>query len=109
MDETMAQKKLIETYQAGLTVRFEKDYRRFGARGGDTAQVERVHTDAMVVTLLAIRRADGSTVRLARDRVLWLDYGHAVTGHGAQGLDASQVILEKDAHSRTTYRRSTRT
>jgi len=38
--------------------------------------------------------------------VLSLDYGYAVTGHSAQGLDASRVILEKDTHSRTTNRRS---
>jgi ATP-dependent exoDNAse (exonuclease V) alpha subunit len=49
---------------------------------------------------------DGSNLRLARDRVLSLGYGYAVTGHSAQGLDASRVILEKDTHSRTTDRGS---
>ncbi len=29
-----------------------------------------------------------------------------MTGHSAQGLDAKRVILEKDAHSRTTNHRS---
>ena len=38
--------------------------------------------------------------------MLSLDYSYAVTGHSAQGLDASRVILEKDTHSRTTDRRS---
>jgi ATP-dependent exoDNAse (exonuclease V) alpha subunit len=38
--------------------------------------------------------------------VLSLDYSYAVTGHSAQGLDASRVVLEKDTHSRTTHRRS---
>lgn len=35
-----------------------------------------------------------------------LDYGYAVTGHSAQGLDSSRVIVEKDTHARTTNRRS---
>ncbi len=163
---TAAQKKQLERYQPGLAIRFEKDYRSLGARRGDTAQVERVFSDAMILTLpdgthrtmsprrlsgrgwsvgvvedlevaagervrftgtnsdagyrnrehgvveeisadaLTIRRSDGSNLRLARDRVLSLDYGYAVTGHSAQGLDASRVILEKDTHSRTTDRRS---
>ncbi len=166
LDMTAAQKKQLETYQPGLAVRFEKDYRSLGVRRGDTAQVERVFSDAMIVSLpdgtrrtmsprrlsgkgwslgvvedlevaagervrftgtnssagyrnrehgvveeisadaLAIRRSDGSTLRLARDRVLSLDYSYAVTGHSAQGLDASRVVLEKDTQSRTTNRRS---
>jgi ATP-dependent exoDNAse (exonuclease V) alpha subunit len=165
-DKTAAQKKQLETYQPGLVVRFEKDYRSLGARRGDTAQVKRVFSDAMIVALpdgtrrtmsprklsgkgwsvgvvedlevaagervrftgtnsragyrnrehgvvgevsadaLTIPRSDGSNLRLARNRVLSLDYGYAVTGHSAQGLDASRVILEKDTHSRTTDRRS---
>jgi ATP-dependent exoDNAse (exonuclease V) alpha subunit len=56
--------------------------------------------------VLAIRRSDGSTLRLALDRVLSLDYRYAVTGHSAQGLDASRVVMKKDTHSRTTDRRS---
>ena len=163
---TAAQKKQLETYQPGVAVRFEKDYRSLGVRRGETAQVEHVFSDAMIMSLadgthrtvspsrlsgkgwslgvvedlevaagerirftgtnsiagyrnrehgvveeisadaLAIRRSDGSTVRLARDRVLSLDYRYAVTGHSAQGLDASRVILEKDTQSRTTNRRS---
>jgi ATP-dependent exoDNAse (exonuclease V) alpha subunit len=166
LDMTAAQKKQLETYQPGLTVRFEKDYRSFGVHRGETAQVERVFADAMIVSLpdgthrpmsprrlsgkgwslgvaedlelavgervrftgtdsiagyrnrehgvveeisadaLAIRRSDGSTLRLARDQVLSLDYRYAVTGHSAQGLDASRVVMEKDTHSRTTHRRS---
>jgi conjugative relaxase-like TrwC/TraI family protein len=166
LDKTAAQKKQLETYQPGLAVRFDKDYRSLGAHRGDTAQVERVFSDEMIVILpdgthrtmaprrlngkgwsvgvveglevaagervrftgtnsragyrnrehgvveeigadaLAIRRSDGSTVRLARDRVLSLDYCYAVTGHSAQGLDASRVVMEKDTHSRTTHRRS---
>jgi conjugative relaxase-like TrwC/TraI family protein len=166
LDKTTAQKKQLETYQPGLAVRFEKDYRSLGARRGDTAQIERVFSDAMIVTLpdgthrtmspprlsgkgwsvgvvedfqvaagervrftgtnssagyrnrehgvvaeisadaLAVRRSDGSTLRLVRDRVLSLDYSYAVTGHSAQGLDASRVVLEKDTQSRTTDRRS---
>jgi ATP-dependent exoDNAse (exonuclease V) alpha subunit len=51
LDKSVAQKKQLETYQAGLTVRFEKDYRSLGARRGDTAQVERVFSDALIVTL----------------------------------------------------------
>ena len=166
LDMTAAQKKQLEAYQQGLVIRFEKDYRSLGAHRGDTAQVERVFSDAMIVALpegthrtmsarrlsgkgwsvgivedlevavgervrftgtssdagyrnrehgvvgeigadaLTIRRSDGSKLRLARDRVLPLDYSYAVTGHSAQGLDASRVILEKDTHSRTTNRRS---
>jgi hypothetical protein len=166
VDMTAAQKKQLESYQPGLAIRFEKDYRSLGARRGDTAQVERVYSDAMIVTLpdgthrtmsprrlsgkgwsvgvvddlevaagervrftgtnsnagyrnrehgvvgeisadaLTIRRSDGSNLKLGRDRVLSLDYSYAVTGHSAQGLDASRVILEKDTHSRTTDRRS---
>lgn len=165
-DRTAAQKKQLGTYQAGLTVRFEKDYRGFGARRGDTARVERVFSDAIGVTLpngicrtmspqrlsgkgwsvgvvedlevavgervrftgtnpevgyrngergvieeigadvLTIRRSDGSILGLARNQALSLDYSYAVTGHSAQGLDASRVVLEKDTHSRTTNRRS---
>ena len=163
---TAAQKKQLESYQPGLAIRFEKDYRSLGARRGDTARVERVFSDAMIVTLsdgthrtmsprrlsgkgwsvgvvedievaagervrftgtnsdagyrnreqgvvgeisadaLTIRRSDGSNLKLGRDRVLSLDYSYAMTGHSAQGLDASRVILEKDTHSRTTGRRS---
>jgi ATP-dependent exoDNAse (exonuclease V) alpha subunit len=166
LDMTAAQKKQLEAYQPGLAVRFEKDYRSLGVRRGETAQVERVFGDAMIVSLpdgthrtmsprrlsgkgwslgvvedleiaagervrftgtnsiggyrnrehgvveeisadaLVIRRSDGGTVRLGRDRVLSLDYRYAVTGHSAQGLDASRVIMEKDTHSRTTHRRS---
>jgi len=166
LDRTAAQRKQLDTYQPGLTVRFDKDYRSLGARRGDTVQVERVFSDAMNVRVpdgtrrtmsprrlsgkgwsvgvvddlevaagervrftgtnpragyrngergvieeisaevLAIRRSDGSTVRLARNQALSLDYGYAVTGHSAQGLDASRVVLEKDTHSPTTHRRS---
>jgi len=166
LDLTAAQKKQLETYQPGLAVRFEKDYRSLGVRRGETARLERVFADTMIVSLadgthrtmspqrlngkgwsvgvvedleiatservrftgtnsnighrnrehgvveeisadtLAIRRSDGSVVRLARDSVLSLDYGYAVTGHSAQGLDASRVVMEKDTHSRTTHRRS---
>jgi len=45
-------------------------------------------------------------VHLARGEVISLDYGYAATGHSAQGLDASRVILEKDTQSPTTDRRS---
>jgi conjugative relaxase-like TrwC/TraI family protein len=166
LDKTTAQKKRLETYQPGLAVRFEKDYRGLRVRRGETAQVERVFADAVIVSLpdgthrtmsprrlsgkgwslgvvedlevaagervrftgtdssagyrnrehgvveeisadaLAVRRSDGSTVRLARDRVLSVDYSYAVTGHSAQGLDVSRVVLEKDTHSRTTHRRA---
>jgi conjugative relaxase-like TrwC/TraI family protein len=166
LDTTAAQRKQLETYRPGAAVRFEKDYRSLGARRGDTALVERVFSDAMILTLpdgthrtmtprrlngkgwsvgvvedveiaaservrftgtnsragyrnreqgvveeisadtLAIRRSDGSTLRFARNQVLSLDYSYAVTGHSAQGLDASRVVLEKDTHSRTTHRRS---
>ena len=51
LDKTTAQKKQLETYQAGLAVRFEKDYRSLGVRRSDTAQVKRVLSDAMIVTL----------------------------------------------------------
>jgi conjugative relaxase-like TrwC/TraI family protein len=166
LDKTTAEKKQLEMYQPGLAIRFEKDYRSLGARRGDTAQVERVLSDAMIVSLpdgthrtmsprrlsgkgwslgvvedlevaagervrftgtnsiagyrnrehgvveeisadaLGIRRSDGSTLQLARERVLSLDYSYAVTGHSAQGLDVSRVVLEKDTRSRTTDRRS---
>jgi conjugative relaxase-like TrwC/TraI family protein len=166
LDTTTAQKKQLETYEPGLTLRFEKDYRSLGVSRGDTAQVERVFSDALIVRLsngtgrtlspgrlsgkgwsvgvveelevatgervrftgtnpragfrngergiveevsaegLAIRRSDGSTVRLARNQAVSLDYGYAMTGHSAQGLDASHVVLEKDTHSRTTNHRS---
>jgi conjugative relaxase-like TrwC/TraI family protein len=166
VDKTAAQKKQLETYEPGLTLRFEKDYRSLGVRRGDTAQVERVLSDAVMVRLsngtgrtlslgrlsgrgwtvgiieelevapgecvrftgtdpragfrngergiveevsaetLTIRRSDGNTVRLARDQAAPLDYSYAMTGHSAQGLDASRVVLEKDTHSRTTNHRS---
>ena len=161
---TAAQKKRLETYQPGLTIRFEKDYRSLSAHRGDTAQVERVLSDAMMALrrypphdvatkaererlvrwrrggprggargassiyrhgfragyrnreqgiveeisaeALSIRRTDGSNLKLCRDQALSLDYTYAVTGHSAQGLDASRVIFEKDTHSPTTDRRS---
>ncbi|HWZ64744.1 MAG TPA: MobF family relaxase [Steroidobacteraceae bacterium] len=166
LDKTAAQKKQLETYEPGLTLRFEKDYRSLGASRGDTAQVERVLSDALMVRLsngtgrtlslgrlsgkgwsvgvveelevapgervrftgtnpragfrngergiveeisaeaLTIRRPDGNTVRLPAGHVLSLDYSYAMTGHSAQGLDASRVVLEKDTHSRTTSHRS---
>lgn len=166
LDKTGAQKKLLATYQAGLAIRFEKDYRSIGARRGDIAQVERVLGDAVIVNLpdgarrtmapkslggrgwsvgavdereialgervrftgtnpaagyrngergiieainakaLLIRRSDGGRLSLARDQVVSLDYSYAVTGHSAQGLDAEQVVLDKDTRSRTTDRRS---
>lgn len=166
LDRTAAQKKQLETYQPGLAVRFEKNYRSLGVRRGDTAQVERIFSDTLSVTLadrtrrtmsphrlsgkgwsigvlenlevtvgdrvrftgtnpredyrngergvveglsaelLIIRRSDGSTINLARDQPVSLDYGYAVTGHSAQGLDASRVILDQDTRSRTTNRRS---
>jgi conjugative relaxase-like TrwC/TraI family protein len=166
LDMTVAQKKLLATYQAGLAIRFEKDYRSIGARRGDIAQVERVLRDAIIVNLpdgarrtmapkrlggrgwsvgavdereialgervrftgtnpaagyrngergiveaikanaLVIRRSDGGRLSLARDQVASLDYSYAVTGHSAQGLDAEQVVLDKDTRSRTTDRRS---
>jgi ATP-dependent exoDNAse (exonuclease V) alpha subunit len=68
---------------------------------GERGVVERLGADA-----LTIRRSDGSTIDLAGDQALSLDYGYAVTGHSAQGLDASRVVLEKDTQSRTTNRRS---
>jgi ATP-dependent exoDNAse (exonuclease V) alpha subunit len=49
---------------------------------------------------------DGSVLGLARNQALSLDYSYAVTGHSAQGLDASRVVLEKNTYSRTTNRRS---
>ena len=166
LDKTAAQKKQLETYEPGLTLRFEKDYRSLGASRGDTAQVERVFSDALMVRLsdgtgrtlsagrlsgkgwsvgvieelevapgervrftgtnpragfrngergiveevsaeaLTIRRSDGITVRLARNQAVSLDYSYAMTGHSAQGLDASRVVLEKDTYSRATQRRS---
>lgn len=51
LDKTGAEKKQLDTYQAGLTIRFEKDYRSLGAHRGDVAQVERVFVDAIIVTL----------------------------------------------------------
>jgi ATP-dependent exoDNAse (exonuclease V) alpha subunit len=42
-------------------------------------------------------------VRLARDGALSLDYSYAVTGHSAQGLDASRVFMERDTQSGTTH------
>lgn len=166
LDKTAAEKRQLETYQSGLTIRFEKDYRTLGARRGDTAQVEDVFAGAMTLTLpdgahrrmspqrlngrgwtvgvveelevaagervrftgtnpragyrngergivekvsstsLVVRRTDGSEVHLASDLAISLDYGYAATGHSAQGLDASRVILERDTQSRTTNRRS---
>jgi len=166
LDRTAAEKKRLDTYKPGLTIRFEKDYRSLGARRGDTAQVERVLSDSLSLRLsdqsrrtmlprnlngkgwsvgvvedlevalgervrfigtdprmgyrngergtvedlsaeaLVIRRLDGSQLRLSRERALSLDYAYAVTGHSAQGLDASRVVLEKDTHSLTTNRRS---
>ena len=166
LDRTVAEKRRLETYQPGLTIRFEKDYRSLSAHRGDTAQVERVLSDGLTLRLsdhsrrtmslrklsgrgwsvgvaedlevalgervrfigtdprmgyrngergiveelsaegLLVRRMDGSSLQLSREQALSLDYAYAVTGHSAQGLDASRVILEKDTHSPTTNHRS---
>jgi ATP-dependent exoDNAse (exonuclease V) alpha subunit len=86
---------------AGERVRFTGTDSSAGYRNREHGVVEEISADA-----LAVRRSDGSTVRLARDRVLSVDYSYAVTGHSAQGLDVSRVVLEKDTHSRTTHRRA---
>ena len=82
-------------------MRFTGTNIRAGYRNGERGVVEDISADSLL-----IRRSDGSTLPLARDRVLSLDYSYAVTGHSAQGLDASHVVLEKDTHSRTTHHRS---
>ena len=86
---------------AGERVRFTGTNSDAGYRNREHGVVGEISADA-----LTIRRSDGSNLKLGRDRVLSLDYSYAVTGHSAQGLDASRVILEKDTHSRTTDRRS---
>jgi conjugative relaxase-like TrwC/TraI family protein len=166
LDKTAAEKKRLEAYEPGLTIRFEKDYRSLGVRRGAMAQVERVLSDGFTLRLsdhsrrtmsprrlngrgwsvgvvedlemaigerirfigtdprmgyrngergiveglsadgLLIRRMDGRPLLLSREQALSLDYAYAVTGHSAQGLDASRVILEKDTHSPTTNHRS---
>jgi hypothetical protein len=158
MRAAVAQKRRLETYQRGLALRFQKDYRSLGMRRGETAQIERVLSDSLTVRFpngtrrtmstgrlngkgwsvgvvedlevalgdqvrftgtdpragyrngergiveelsaegLLIRRTDGTPLRLSREQVHSLDYGYAVTGHSAQGLDASRVVLEKDTH-----------
>ncbi len=165
-DKSVAEKKQLETYRAGLTVRFEKDYRSLSAERGDTALVERGLSDAIVLRVadgmrrtmspqklsgkgwsvgsveslevavgdrvrftgtdrragyrngeagviqeishesIGIRRTDGRVLQIARARPIALDYSYGVTGHSAQGLDATRVILEKDTRSRTTNHRS---
>ena len=85
----------------GERVRFIGTDPRAGYRNGERGVIEELTAEALL-----IRRTDGGPLRLSRDRVLSLDYGYAVTGHSAQGLDASRVVLEKDTHSRTTNRRS---
>ncbi|MCP5268394.1 MAG: relaxase domain-containing protein [Zoogloeaceae bacterium] len=42
----------------------------------------------------------------ARKAVLSLDHGYAATGHSAQGLGSSRVLLDRDSNSRTTSERS---
>jgi conjugative relaxase-like TrwC/TraI family protein len=64
LDRSVAAKKQLETYHAGLTVRFEKDYRSLGVERGDTAQVERVLSDAIVV-----RVADGTRRTMSPQRL----------------------------------------
>ncbi len=51
LDKTGAQKKQLDTYEDGLTIRFEKDYRSLGAHRGDVAQVEQVFAGTIIVTL----------------------------------------------------------
>jgi len=70
-------------------------------RNGERGIVEEISADA-----IAIRRLDGTALRLPRSGAVSLDYSYAVTGHSAQGLDASRVVFEKESHSRTTDRRS---
>ena len=86
---------------AGDRVRFTGTNPRAGYRNGERGVVEGVSA-----ATVAIKRSDGSELHLARGLAISLDYGYAATGHSAQGLDASRVILEKDTQSRTTNRRS---
>jgi conjugative relaxase-like TrwC/TraI family protein len=150
LDKTGAQKRQLDTYEAGLTIRFEKDYRSLGAHRGDVAQVERVLADAIIVTLpdgtrrtmspkrlggrgwsvgvvdelevaagervrftgtnpsagyrngergvveafnagaLVIRRSDGSSLPLARNQILSLEYTRQV--HKFRSLDAADPV-----------------
>jgi len=64
LDKTAAEKKQVETYQPWLTVRFEKDYRTFGARRGDTAQVEDIISGAVI-----LRLPDGTRRRMSPRRL----------------------------------------
>jgi conjugative relaxase-like TrwC/TraI family protein len=85
----------------GDRIRFTGTDPTMDYRNGERGVVEELSADAF-----AIRRPDGSTLSLPRSRAASLDYSYAVTGHSAQGLDASRVVMEKDSHSRTTDRRS---
>ena len=82
----------------GERIRFTATNLSAGYRNGERGVVQKVSSHA-----IAIKRSDGTTVQLDRAQPLPLDYSYAVTGHSAQGLDASHVILEKDAYSRTTH------
>jgi ATP-dependent exoDNAse (exonuclease V) alpha subunit len=82
-------------------VRFTSTNPGAGYRNGERGIVEEIGADG-----LSTRRSDGTAVRVTRNQALSLDYSYAVTGHSAQGLDASRVVLEKDAESRTTHHRS---
>ncbi len=86
---------------AGDRVRFRGTDPQAGHRNGERGVVEEIAHDTV-----AIRRSDRRKLQLARARPVALDYGYVMTGHRAQGLDAKRVILEKDAHSRTTNHRS---
>jgi len=85
----------------GERVKFTGTNSGAGYRNGERGIVEDIGADGV-----EIKRLDGTTVRLERDRALSLDYSYVVTGHSAQGLDAAHVVLDKDTRSRTTQRRS---
>ena len=85
----------------GERIRFTGTNPGAGYRNGERGVVEELSADK-----LSIRRSDGAVVLVARDQALSVDYSYAVTGHSAQGLDASRVVLEKDTQSPTTHHRS---
>lgn len=69
-------------------------------KNGERGTVERIDHDR-----LAVRMDDGRMVALAAAGVLAADHGYASTGHSAQGLGSTRVLMDRDASSPTTSER----
>ncbi|MFZ1907316.1 MAG: AAA family ATPase [Steroidobacteraceae bacterium] len=84
-DKSVAEKKQLETYHSGFTVRFEKDYRSLGVERGDTAEVERVLSDAILLRLSDSTLRTNVAAKIERERLVSRQCGTARIGGRGSG------------------------